>query len=123
MKTLFVLYLMEPSSLIKLKLQPLSFKQYVYQKIALMDCTSQVVTPHQPRLDWQMWFAALGSYNYNPWIINLAYRLLNNNSTDVNNLIKHDPFPEKPPKFIRLELRNLDAIFFRSFKDGNVHID
>jgi hypothetical protein len=24
--------------------------------------------PHQPRLDWQMWFAALGQYNHNPWL-------------------------------------------------------
>ena len=30
--------------------------------------------PHQPRLDWQMWFAALGSYQHNPWLLNLAYR-------------------------------------------------
>jgi Lipase maturation factor len=28
------------------------------------------------RLDWQMWFAALGSYHHNPWFISLIYRLL-----------------------------------------------
>ena len=27
--------------------------------------------PHQPRLDWQMWFAALGSYQSNPWLLHL----------------------------------------------------
>ena len=32
--------------------------------------------PHQPRLDWQMWFAALGSYQNNPWFVHLAYKLL-----------------------------------------------
>ena len=32
--------------------------------------------PHQPRLDWQMWFAALGSYQHNPWLLSLVYRLL-----------------------------------------------
>ena len=32
--------------------------------------------PHQPRLDWQMWFAALGSYEHNPWLVHLVYRLL-----------------------------------------------
>ena len=26
-----------------------------------------IVAPHQPRLDWQMWFAALSSYQNNPW--------------------------------------------------------
>ena len=34
------------------------------------------VLPHQPRLDWQMWFAALGSYQRNPWLISLVYRLM-----------------------------------------------
>ena len=35
-----------------------------------------ITAPHQPRLDWQMWFAALGSYQYNPWLVHLVYRLL-----------------------------------------------
>src|ERR1035441_6529140 len=34
------------------------------------------VEPHQPRLDWQMWFAALGTYRQNPWLINCSVRLL-----------------------------------------------
>lgn len=35
-----------------------------------------VVAPLQPRLDWQMWFAALGSPNQQPWLLHLIYRLL-----------------------------------------------
>ena len=34
------------------------------------------VEPHQPRLDWQMWFAALGSYQNNRWFVNFCIRLL-----------------------------------------------
>jgi hypothetical protein len=34
------------------------------------------VAPHQPRLDWQMWFASLGTYHDNPWLVSLTYRLL-----------------------------------------------
>lgn len=34
------------------------------------------VAPHQPRLDWQMWFAALGSINHNPWLVSLLQKLL-----------------------------------------------
>ena len=34
------------------------------------------VAPFQPRLDWQMWFAALGNYRENPWLIRLMQRLL-----------------------------------------------
>src|SRR5207302_9867869 len=33
------------------------------------------VAPHQPRLDWQMWFAALGDYRSNPWFVNFLVRL------------------------------------------------
>jgi len=34
------------------------------------------MAPYQPRLDWQMWFAALGRYNHNPWLVHLTYKLL-----------------------------------------------
>jgi uncharacterized membrane protein YphA (DoxX/SURF4 family) len=34
------------------------------------------VAPHQPRLDWQMWFAALGRLEKNPWLIHLVKKLL-----------------------------------------------
>lgn len=36
----------------------------------------QFVWPHQPRLDWQMWFAALGKYNENPWLVHLIKKVL-----------------------------------------------
>lgn len=32
--------------------------------------------PHQPRLDWQMWFAALGPHTHSPWFTSLVLRLL-----------------------------------------------
>lgn len=35
-----------------------------------------VLIPHQPRLDWQMWFAALGTHTQAPWFSSLMYRLL-----------------------------------------------
>jgi len=34
------------------------------------------MAPHQPRLDWQMWFAALGNYNQNPWFLSLVVKIL-----------------------------------------------
>jgi Lipase maturation factor len=58
------------------------------------------VAPHQPRLDWQMWFAALGGYEENPWLIRLLQRLLEG-SPDVCRLLKSDPFPRDPPRYIR----------------------
>jgi len=63
-----------------------------------------IVAPHQPRLDWQMWFAALGHYDRgNEWFINMAYRLLQNQQ-DVLELIDVNPFPSSPPKYIRATL-------------------
>jgi lipase maturation factor 1 len=56
--------------------------------------------PHQPRLDWQMWFAALGTYRQNPWFVNFCFRLLQG-SPEVIALLKKCPFPDSPPKYIR----------------------
>jgi predicted DCC family thiol-disulfide oxidoreductase YuxK len=61
--------------------------------------------PHQPRLDWQMWFAALESPRENPWFLGLIVRLLQG-SPDVIGLLAQNPFPDKPPQYIR-------AMFYR----------
>jgi hypothetical protein len=58
------------------------------------------VAPHQPRLDWQMWFAALGTYRQNPWFVNFCVRLLQG-SPEVLPLLARDPFPNAPPKYLR----------------------
>lgn len=50
------------------------------------------VAPLQPRLDWQMWFAALSNYQSNPWFVNFVVRLLEG-STPVENLLATNPFP------------------------------
>jgi hypothetical protein len=59
--------------------------------------------PHQPRLDWQMWFAALGSVRDNPWMVNLVWRLLEG-SPPVLALLDSNPFAAGPPKFVRAQL-------------------
>jgi lipase maturation factor 1 len=56
--------------------------------------------PHQPRLDWQMWFAALGMPRQNPWFGGLVLRLLEG-SRDVSRLLARNPFPDQPPRYIR----------------------
>src|SRR5438552_395039 len=70
--------------------------------------------PHQPRLDWQMWFAALGTVQQNPWFIRLAICLLEG-KRDVTQLFAHDPFPNRPPRYVR-------AILYRyRFTTANEH--
>jgi hypothetical protein len=58
------------------------------------------VAPYQPRLDWQMWFAALGSANESRWFYNFAARLLQG-SPPALALLEHNPFPGSPPRYIR----------------------
>ena len=59
-----------------------------------------VIQPDQPRLDWQMWFAALGSYQENRWFVNFLVRLLQGEPA-VLRLLQYNPFPKAPPKYIR----------------------
>ena len=58
------------------------------------------VAPHQPRLDWQMWFAALGDCQGSPWLAGLFRRLLEG-SPPVLGLLAGDPFPEGAPRYVR----------------------
>jgi predicted DCC family thiol-disulfide oxidoreductase YuxK len=56
--------------------------------------------PHQPRLDWQMWFAALEDPRGLPWFARFLQRLLQNDRA-VTSLLQHNPFPDKPPLYVR----------------------
>ncbi|KAM6424813.1 lipase maturation factor 2 [Rhynochetos jubatus] len=66
-----------------------------------------VVAPHQPRLDWQLWFAALGPHSASPWFSSLVYRLLQG-KRDVIRLVQVDearyPFSAQPPLYLRAHL-------------------
>jgi len=59
-----------------------------------------VVAPFQPRLDWQMWFAALGRFQENPWFAAFLRKLLEG-SPEVTRLLEKNPFPDRPPRYIR----------------------
>ncbi len=59
--------------------------------------------PHMPRLDWQMWFAALGQLENNPWFGNFLVRLLEG-SPDGLKLMAENPFPGQPPRYVRAVL-------------------
>jgi lipase maturation factor 1 len=72
-------------------------------KPGALDKAPPWAAPHQPRLDWQMWFAALGTYRHNPWFVSLLERLLHNTPA-VTRLLAHNPFPENPPRFVRARL-------------------
>jgi hypothetical protein len=59
--------------------------------------------PHQPRLDWQMWFAALSDYRRNPWFEAFLGRLLQAEPS-VGALLRRSPFGEAAPRYVRAVL-------------------
>jgi predicted DCC family thiol-disulfide oxidoreductase YuxK len=58
------------------------------------------VAPHQPRLDWQMWFAALGRFEAEAWFQNFCVRLLEADGA-VLRLLERDPFQGRRPRYVR----------------------
>lgn len=60
-----------------------------------------IIAPYQPRIAWQIWFAAMQNPEENPWLLHLIWKLLRNDALGLK-LITHNPFPGKPPKYIRV---------------------
>jgi len=61
-----------------------------------------IIAPYQPRIDWQIWFAAMQTPGQNPWMFTFIKKLLNNDKNTLS-LIANNPFPHKPPKYIRVQ--------------------
>src|SRR5881398_553013 len=59
------------------------------------------VAPHMPRLDWQMWFAALNPEGARDWLVPLLRHLLQG-TPEVLDLLGENPFPSGPPRYVRL---------------------
>ena len=59
--------------------------------------------PYQPRFDWNLWFASLGSWDGNRWVLSTEVRLLEN-EPDVLRLFARNPFAGKPPVAVRAVL-------------------
>jgi hypothetical protein len=59
------------------------------------------IAPFQPRLDWQLWFAALGPLEQNRWVIGLCEHILTG-TPEVMALFARNPFPHRPPRYIRV---------------------
>jgi len=82
-----------------------SWRPYVFRwKPQDLDAPPRFTTPHMPRLDWQMWFAALArDCRRAPWFLAFEKRLLEG-SPEVLGLLKTNPFPDHPPRFLRARL-------------------
>lgn len=79
----------------------IEWKEYVFKyKPGLMKGQLRQIAPFHPRLDWQMWFAALGNYHSEYWFQLFIARIFQG-SKPVLDLLKENPFPETPPNFLR----------------------
>lgn len=58
------------------------------------------ISPYQPRIDWQAWFLPFSSFSREPWFQSFLICLLQNNAR-VLRLLRDNPFPDKPPLYIR----------------------
>lgn len=61
------------------------------------------IAPYQPRIDWQIWFAAMASPAEYPWTLHFVWRLLHNDPGTLS-LLRYNPFPVSPPHYIRARL-------------------
>jgi hypothetical protein len=60
----------------------------------------RIYAPYQPRFDWNLWFASLGSWMQN-LMVPRTEELLLENDRDVVGLFAGNPFPNAPPKYVR----------------------
>jgi len=60
-----------------------------------------IVAPYHLRLDWLMWFEAMPSQGgHSRWFVHLVIKLLQGDPQALG-LLRHNPFPDAPPRFIR----------------------
>jgi hypothetical protein len=81
-----------------------AWKPYIYKGLPVKpDKKPPQIAPYQLHLDWQMWFAAMSTPEEYPWTYNLIWKLLHNDPNAVS-LFASNPFPVKPPRYIRAVL-------------------
>jgi hypothetical protein len=61
------------------------------------------IAPYHLRLDWLMWFAAMGSPQNEPWFAPLMEKLLEGDKATLS-LFAANPFPDRPPRWLRARL-------------------
>src|SRR5438067_422332 len=80
------------------------WKEYEFKaKPGNPDLRPPFIAPYQPRIDWQIWFAAMGSPAEYPWTLHFVWKLLHNDPGTLS-LLGGNPFPLSPPHYIRAQL-------------------
>lgn len=103
------------------------WKPYIYRGLpVLLNKRPPQIAPYQLHLDWQMWFASMGTPTEYLWTYNLIWKLLHNDQK-ITSLFAYNPFKDKAPKYIRAELyrysfakpENANGLWWKREKLGN----
>jgi hypothetical protein len=77
------------------------WKEYLFRyKPSEIDRRPRRISPYQPRLDWQAWFLPFTSFAREPWFQSFLVHLLKG-TKEVAILLRHNPFADTPPRFVR----------------------
>jgi Lipase maturation factor len=80
------------------------WREYPYRALPVaLDKRPVQIAPYQPRLDWQMWFASMATPQDYSWTLHLVWKLLHNDPAALG-LFGGNPFPDKPPRYVRAVL-------------------
>ena len=81
-----------------------NWKPYIYNGLPVSpNNRPPQIAPYHLRFDWQMWFASMSSPDEYPWTLNLVSKLLHNDAGALS-LFAGNPFPDKPPRYVRAVL-------------------
>ena len=93
------------------------WKEYhFYHKPTELDRRPRRISPYQPRIDWQAWFLPFSSASQEEWFQNFMVRLLEG-SPPVLSLLRKNPFPERPPRFIRALMYDYEFTDWKTRKE------
>ena len=91
-----------------------NWQPYLYKGLPVaLNKRPPQIAPYQLRSDWQMWFASMSTPDQYPWTLNLVWKLLHNDQQAIS-LFAGNPFPQKPPRFVRAVLYR-----YKLAKSGN----
>lgn len=80
------------------------WKTYVFKyKPGRLDIKPAFIVPHQPRLDWMIWFVPPRNNDMLYWFERFLMRL-HQGSAEVHDLLEYNPFPDKPPDHLRVQV-------------------
>lgn len=81
-----------------------NWQAYVFHyKPQYLNQMTPFIIPHQPRLDWMIWFMPIQLPDMKPWFDRFIDALKTNRS-EVTGLLAVNPFADQPPRYIRVSV-------------------